>query len=461
MDANSLFSKAISENQIATDDTSLEAYASDWCPKFRNKPQAVLLPKTSEEVASIIKIANQNKLPIIPVGGRTGLSGGATPSENSVVISLEKLNKVLDINPTQRTLVTEAGAITAKVHQAAEEQDLYFPVHFASQGSSMIGGNAGTNVGGIHVVRYGGFRDWVLGLKVVTGKGDLLDINADLYKNQTGYDLKNLFIGSEGTLGIITELTLKLTAKPLSHTRIIGAIKEPAKTLELLKAIRSTSQVLSAIEYFDRKGLEKVLEKQNLKEPLQDVYDHYVLIEIEDTTNGENSALEELLMSFLESELLLDAVISQNSQQAEDLLALRERIGEVLASEHKAHKNDLAVAVKNIPTFLEKLNTLLEKEYKDYEYSVFGHIGDGNLHLNILKPKDEDDKEFREKCSKVDKVVFTLVSELGGSISAEHGIGLLKKDYLHFSRSEEEVAYMKDIKKIFDPNGILNPGKIF
>jgi len=453
--------KLLRGDQIKTDSDALAAYGRDWCKEFEAAPSAIVFPESTAEVQAVVVWANDTGKALVPSGGRTGLSGGATALSGEVVVSLERMSRILESDATARLIRCQAGLVTEKLQEEARALDLYFPVEFASQASSQIGGNIATNVGGIHVVRYGNMRDWVIGLSVVTGTGELLELNGSLMKNRTGYDLASLMIGSEGTLGIITEATLRLTSYPKDKIRVLCGLTTYDRVLELLKETRDNFEGMSAFEYFSRLALDYVLKHTELKDPFPEGYEHYVLVEIEVDSHSASEAIEEVFFALLEKGLVPYVVIGQNSKQSRELLEIRERIGEVLASHYMPHKNDIAVPVSKTTSFLDKLNQLCATHYSEYDVVVFGHIGDGNFHINVVKPETMKAEEFSTYCHQVDNELFKLVQEFSGSISAEHGVGLLKKDFLSYSRTPHELTLMRQIKQVFDPKGILNPGKIF
>jgi len=455
------FTGILPAERILTSDADKAHYGRDWLPDFSPTPSHILLPKSTDEVQKIVLYCNEHRIPLVPSGGRTGLSGGATASRNEVVLSLEKMNRVLEVNPIDRTIRVEAGVVTQKVQDAAKDVGLYFPIEFTTKGSSQIGGNVATNAGGIRVIKYGNTRDWVLGMTVVLGDGQKLSLNGSLFKNQTGYDIKSLLIGSEGTLGIITELTLKLTSYPGERVRLVVAIESVTQVLPLLHKVREQFPNLSAFEYFTEAGLKKVLLHHKLPRPFTTPYPAYVLIEIERRKADLHDELEDGFAALIEESLILDAIIGSSEKQHEELLSIREKISETLSMHYSPHKNDVSVPVPTIPAFVVDLEKVLKAEYADFERVIFGHIGDGNLHVNILKPADLSKAEFLSRCHEVDNLIFKVVAKYNGSISAEHGVGLLKKEFLHYSRTPEEIALMKAIKRVFDPLSILNPGKIF
>ena len=456
----SLFRTFLAEHQVLIGAAALP-YGKDWSNEFGAQPSVVLFPENYEQVQQIVVLASEQKFSIIPSGGRTGLSGGASALGGEVVLSLDRLNRILDFDPSECTVCCQAGVVTERLKDYVAQRDLYFPFHFASQGSSQIGGNIATNAGGIHVIRYGLYRDWVLGLKVVLPTGELVDLNRGLVKNQSGYDLRGMFIGSEGTLGVVVEATLKLTVPPGDRIRVLAVPPSIDKILELLPKIKAQIQSLSAFEFFDQCCLDKVVAHQAMKKPFGDSYPWYLLLEFEQGNHDLQNKVEHYVSALLENGELLDAVVSQSTTQADALLAYRERISETLSKHYLAHKNDLSVRVREVPRFVAALQKLLAEYNPKFQAGIFGHIGDGNIHCNILKPADLAPNEFFAQCKHLDREVFALVNKFGGSISAEHGIGLLKKPFLSYARSEKEIEMMRAIKKVCDPQGILNPGKIF
>ena len=449
----------LDDGKVLTDADSLASHGIDWTKHFAPAPLAIAFPRSTEQVQAIVRWANQNKVALVPSGGRTGLSAAAVAANGEVVVSFDYMNKVLDFNEYDRTVVCQPGVVTEQLQNFADEHDLYYPVDFASAGSSQIGGNIGTNAGGIKVIRYGMTRDWVAGLKVVTGSGELLELNKDLIKNATGYDLRQLFIGAEGTLGFVVEATMRLTRKPSNLTALVLGTPDFDSIMPVLHAFQKELD-LTAFEFFSDKALAKVLARGDVPPAFDTECPFYALLEFEATSE---EVMEQALAVFercMEEGWVLDGVMSQSEQQLENLWKLREYISETIAH-WTPYKNDISVTIAKVPDFLRDIDAIVEKNYPDFEVVWFGHIGDGNLHLNILKPEDMDKDEFFAKCATVNQWVFETVQKYNGSISAEHGVGMTKRDYLHYSRSAEEIAIMKAVKAVFDPNGIMNPGKIF
>lgn len=449
----------LGEDSVKTDADALTEYGKDWTTAYRPDPLAVVLPRNIEQVVNLVQLANKLNFPLVPSGGRTGLSGGAVASNREVVVAFDRMNRILEFDAVDRQVVCEPGVITEQLQQFAEQQGLFYPVDFASAGSSQIGGNVATNAGGIKVIRYGITRQWVMGLKVVTGSGELLELNRGLVKNATGYDFRHLFIGSEGTLGLVVEVTLALTAVPRDPTVLLLAVNDMQSCMEVLKTFQGRLQ-LSAFEFFSEPALQHVVSHKGLQRPFETQSPFYALIEFENDSESRLDEAMELFEVCLEAGWVLDGTVSQSVGQAETLWRLREDISETI-SRFSPYKNDISVRVSKVPEFLSRVDELVSARYPDFEIIWFGHIGDGNVHLNILKPEDLDLKTFQEQCGKVSREVFQLVKNYAGSVSAEHGVGLLKKAFLEASRDPLEIAYMKAVKKVFDPNGILNPGKVF
>jgi glycolate oxidase subunit GlcD len=446
-----------SEN-VLDDPESFEKYGQDWTRFYQPRPSAIVFARDSEQLARIVRYANQERLGLVPSGGRTGMSGGALALEGEVVISFEKMNKILSFDEIDQTVTLEPGVITQTLQEYAVDKELFYPVDFASSGSSQIGGNISTNAGGIKVLRYGLSRDWVAGLKVVTGNGELLELNNSLIKNATGYDLRHLFIGSEGTLGFIVEATMKLTNLPESLVVTLLAVPEMKDVISILTEFRK-EVALTAFEFFSDKALGHVLERTEAGRPFEVSSDYYVLLEYE---NGDDAGQEAAMRAFeacAEAGWVVDGVVGSSQQQNQNLWRYREAISESITP-YTPYKNDISVRVSQVPEFLQVVEDTVVDRYPDFEIVWFGHIGDGNLHLNILKPESWTIEDFKRECERVSENVMAIVADFKGSISAEHGVGLLKRDQLHHSRSEHEIELMRSLKRVFDPNGIMNPGKL-
>jgi FAD/FMN-containing dehydrogenase len=449
----------VEPGKVLTDADSLNTYGKDWTKHYAPAPSAIVFPKSIDQVQAIVRWANERKVALVPSGGRTGLSAAAVAAYGEVVVSFDYMNQILEFNEMDRTVVCQPGVITAQLQQYAEDKGLYYAVDFASAGSSQIGGNIGTNAGGIKVIRYGMTRNWVAGLKVVTGKGDLLELNKDLIKNATGYDLRQLFIGAEGTLGFVVEATMRLERQPTNLTAMVLGTPDFDSIMPVLHAFQDKLD-LTAFEFFSDKCLDKMLARGDIPAPFETRAPFYALLEFEATTDERADQALATFEHCVNEGWVVDGVMSQSEQQLQNLWKLREYISETI-SHWTPYKNDISVTVSKVPAFLADIDAIVTENYPDFEVLWYGHIGDGNLHLNILKPEALSKEAFFDKCAAVNKWVFETVEKYNGSISAEHGVGMTKRDYLTYSRSEAEIAYMKAIKAAFDPNGIMNPGKIF
>ncbi|HUH36458.1 MAG TPA: FAD-binding oxidoreductase [Spongiibacteraceae bacterium] len=450
---------ALGADRLSTAADDLQRYGRDWTRAVDPAPRAVVLPRSLAEVQTLVRLANALGLALVPSGGRTGLSGGAVAARGEVVVAMDRMNRILDFNPVDRTVRCEAGVITRQLQDYAEQQGLYYPVDFASAGSSQIGGNISTNAGGIKVIRYGMTRDWVAGLTVVTGAGEVLELNQGLVKNNAGYDLRQLFIGAEGTLGLIVDATMRLTRPPRELTVMVLGVPEFSAIMHVLQAFQGALE-LTAFEFFSEKALQKVVEHQGLQRPFESVAEYYALIEFERLDEQVEARAMALFETCVEQGWVLDGAVSQSIEQLKNLWRLREDISETI-SRWTPYKNDISTVISRVPGFLEEVEAVVNGSYPDFEIIWFGHIGDGNVHLNILKPEAVSREEFLARCDAVSTSVFEIVQRYRGSVSAEHGVGLLKKAYLGYSRSAAEIALMKQIKRVFDPNGVMNPGKIF
>jgi FAD/FMN-containing dehydrogenase len=343
------------------------------------------------------------------------------------------------------------------VHEHVAQHGLFWPVDFASKGSSQVGGNISTNAGGVRVIRYGLTRQWVLGLEVVTGTGQVLELNGALEKNNTGIDLRQVFIGSEGILGIVTAATLKLTRLPTDVKVMLFAVDTLDAVLRLFERARKGPFTVMAYEFFTRACSARLERHRKLKPPFEAPSPTYVLLEVE---GAKQDALEAWVAALFDEKLVTDGTLAQSESQAKELWSLREGISESLSATGTPHKNDIALPIAGLKPFCEELEAVMATSYPGWEVCLFGHIGDGNLHVNVMKPDAMEKSEFLQKTHAVDETLMALVRAHGGSVSAEHGIGLLKKDWLGHTRSSPEIALMKQMKAIFDPLGVLNPGKV-
>lgn len=445
-------------DRILTDNAALAHYGRDWTKHYDIQPSAVVFPTSKEELSALVKWARANRIGLVPSGGRTGLSGGACALQGEIVVSFEKMNKILDFNETDLTVRVQPGVVTETLQEFAKSKNAYYPVDFAARGSSHIGGNIATNAGGVKVLRYGLTRDWVMGLTVVSGEGEILELNKGLIKNATGYDLRHLFIGSEGTLGFVAEAIMKLTTPPKPLTVMILGLNDLDAVMKVYREFR-TKLPLTAFEFFSDIALDIVTKHAHLARPLATSCSHYLLIEVENTDPSTEAAILESFESCVAQGWVLDGAIAQSESQAREFWRLREDISEATAP-FTPYKNDVSVVVSKVPEFLVETDRTLKKGYPDFKVVWFGHIGDGNMHINILKPEGMAREEFLVRCKGVNRELFEIIARLGGSISAEHGVGLVKRDDLIHSRSEAEISLMRKLKKVFDPDGIMNPGKM-
>ena len=442
---------------FTTDADDLAEYGKDWTKVYAPAPSAIARPRTTDEVSRFLARCSEARVAVVPSGGRTGLAGGAVAAKGEIVLSMARMRRMDEVDLLGAAVRVQAGAVTEAVHQHCAAHGLTWPVDFASKGSSHVGGNIATNAGGVKVIRYGLTRNWVLGLQVVLANGDVLELNGALEKNNTGTDLRQLFIGSEGTLGVITEATLKLTRVPEKLDVFLFAVADLAGVLRLFREARRGPFTIMAYEFFTDRCLARVQRHRKLRAPFSESAKYYVLLEIE---KADTARVEAWTTSLFEQNLISDGTLAQHKTQAEELWALREGISESLSATGLPHKNDIALPIARLEAFCAELDGIFASRYPGWEIALFGHIGDGNLHVNVMKPDAMDKAEFLKKTKEADHEMFALVKKHHGSISAEHGIGLLKKDYLSYSRAPAELALLKTLKRALDPINILNPGKV-
>ena len=447
---------------VSTDADKCDQYAKDWTRQSSTHASCVVFPKSTREVSDLLKYCNEHSLKVVPSGGRTGLAGGAVATKGEVVLSLDRMNKIESIDRVGMVARVEAGVSCEALQQAALDNDLFFALDLASKGSCQLGGNIATNAGGLKLIRYGGAREQVLGIEAVLADGTILDMNYSLRKNNTGLDLKQMFISTEGTLGVVTRATLRLQPKPNDLLLSFFAVDSFEKIARLVELCNEHRMSPTAFEFFSNDALE-VVERfhKNLHSPFSERTAYYVLLEFDSYGHKSDVYLEPFAATALESEIANDAVIASSSAQFKNLWALRENISESVAQNGHVRKNDISLPIEDLKSFVEDLDKIVKKAPKEIQLIIFGHIGDGNLHINYIAPKSMDIQQFHAMARKVEEEVFALLPKYRGSISAEHGIGLLKKKDLKFSRSPEEILWMKKIKALFDPKETLNPGKIF
>ncbi|MBX6320955.1 MAG: FAD-binding oxidoreductase [Rhodospirillaceae bacterium] len=445
---------------------AMAPYLTDWRGLFRGRARLVARPGSTAEVAAVVRLCAEARVPIVPQGGNTGYMGGATPSPDgdAVVVSLARMNRVRAIDAANYTMTVEAGRILQQVQEAAAEADRLFPLSLGAEGTCQIGGNLSTNAGGIAVLRYGNMRDLTLGLEVVLPDGSVWDGLRALRKDNTGYDLKHLFIGAEGTLGIITAAVLKLFPQPRARVTVFAAVRDLEAALALLSLCRTaTGDALVSFELVPRIGIELALKHvPGTLDPFPQPYDVCLLIEATAgvADSGLRAALESALASGLEEGLVLDALFAESEAQTRRLWHLREAIVEGQRLEGGNIKHDIAVPVSKVPAFIAQASAAASAIVPGAQPVAFGHLGDGNVHFNLAPPPGTDPQAFLAAAARITPAVHEVAAALGGSISAEHGLGQLKRDEITRFKSAVEIELMRSVKRALDPLGIMNPGKV-
>jgi FAD/FMN-containing dehydrogenase len=437
------------------DPTDLATYGRDWTEAFPPRASILCRPRTTDEVSRLMKLCAGHRVPVVPSGGRTGLACGALATHGELVLSLERMREMQPVDSLGRTLRVQAGAEMESVRLHCAEAGLLWPIDLHSIGSQ-IGGIIATNAGGMRVVRYGLARHWVLGLTVVLANGDVLELNGALEKNNAGIDLRQLFIGSEGILGIITEATLKLTRHPRTADVVLLAIPSFAAVLEVFERAQNASFTLMAFESFTDRCLAHVIRRHQLQPAFEVASNHYALLEV---SRGEDS-IDGWLESLLKSNLVTAARVAQNSQQAEAFWTYRTDIDISLSDSGFIHRHNVALPLSRLRAFYAELEALHASGYSDWELCLFAHVGEGTLQVRIIKPEAQEKRTFRARCNAFDAAMFDLVLAHQGGLSAEHGIGLLRKASFLRDRSAAEIDLMRTLKRAMDPLGILNPGKV-
>ncbi|MBL0919941.1 MAG: FAD-binding oxidoreductase [Hydrogenophaga sp.] len=456
--------------RLLLDEDEKAPFLTDWRGRWRGQACAVVQPDTAQDVAGVLAWCHARNVPVVPQGGNTGLSGGAVPdgAGAAVLLSLTRLNRIRSVDPANHTLVAEAGCTLLQVQQAAEEAGRLFALSLAAEGSCTIGGNLATNAGGVQVLSFGNARELCLGLEVVTPDGELWNGLRGLRKDNTGYDLRDLFIGSEGTLGVITAAVLKLHPRPAGQVACFVAVPGPAAALQVLGHAQSRlGSALTACELVSHTCLQLVARHMPaVRLPLQDASPWYVLLEASDgrDENHAREAIESALEQALDDGSATDAAVSASLSQFEALWALRENISEAQAAEGKNIKHDIALPISRIPAFLAEADAALMQRFEGIRLVTFGHLGDGNLHYNLSPSPERTGAEhaaaFLAMEPAINRVVHDLVAAQGGSISAEHGLGVLRRDEAARYRSPIEQRLMAAIKQALDPKGLMNPGKL-
>jgi len=451
---------------VLTDAADIEPYLTDHRRLYRGRAAAVALPRSVEQISRLLAYCNDNRIGVVPHGGNTSYCGGATPDESGqqIVLSLKRLNRIRNVDPLNYSLVAEAGCILADVQRAADEADRLFPLSLGAEGTCQIGGNLSTNAGGTSVLRYGMIRELVLGLEVVLADGRVLSTLGALRKDNTGYDIKSLFLGAEGTLGVITAATLKLFSKVRTTATAFVAVQSVQAAVELLARLReATGDRVSSFELIPRIGIDLTTRHiPGVKDPFKQHYEWHVLCEITSSrgTDRLDDLLTESLEAALEGNLVLDAVVAQSDREREALWKIRETIPEAQRIDGASLKHDISLPITSLAPFVSKAGDWIRDNVPDGRLVAYGHVGDGNLHFNLNQATGTSPDAFLAQEAPIKRVIHDMVRDFGGSFSAEHGIGRLKVGELERYASPVELDLMRAVKRAFDPNGILNPGKV-
>lgn len=457
------FVAIVGAKNAITDPQALEPYLVEMRHRWHGHTALVLRPGTVAEVSAILKLANDTGTAIVPQGGNTGLVGGQLPYHGEIILSLNRLDKIREVDAVSNTITCEAGVSLMRTREAAAKADRLYPQLLPSEGTCTIGGNLSTNAGGTAAIAYGIARSHVLGLEVVLADGRVMNNLNKLKKDNTGYDLKNLFIGAEGTLGIITAAVLRLVPRPRSVETAWAGVPSPEAAVELLGlASERTAGGVTSFEMMARMGVEVVIKHgPNMRYPLGQQYPYSVIIELSSQArSGLRDSLEEILTEGQQRELVLDATIADNLAQGKEFWRLREMFGELQRHEGGSIKHDVSVPIAHIPAFIREANAAVVKLVPGARPLPFGHVGDGNIHYNIAQPVGADTVAFMQREEDVHDVVYAVVEKYGGSISAEHGIGIAKRDRLVQVKDKVALDLMRTLKRTLDPKGILNPGKV-
>jgi len=457
--------RIVGDAHVLTDPALFASSLEEPRGLYHGKALALVRPADTREVAAVVAYCNAARIALVPQGGNTGLVGGQTPDESGreIVLSLRRLNRIREVDSLADSMIVEAGVTLAEAQAAALDADRLFPLSLASEGSCTIGGNLATNAGGVAVLAYGNARDLTTGIEVVLADGRIVEALSKLRKDNTGYDLKNLFIGAEGTLGIITAAALKLFPRPRSRATAFVGLPDPRRALALLQLARERiGQGLTSFELMPRIGLDFSLAyRPTLRDPLGGKHAWYVLIEASSQTEGGlDDAMTELLGSALELGVIEDASLASSLDQREAFWAIREDLSDAQKPQGGSIKHDISVPVGAVPVFIEEASVAVEAFMPGARIVAFGHLGDGNIHFNVSQPVGADKDVFLAQWGEMNAVVHGVVSRHSGSISAEHGIGRLKRDLLAETKGAVALDLMRKLKATLDPNGILNPGKV-
>lgn len=455
------FAALVGDKYAVTDPAELEAYVTEERNLYRGHSPLVLRPGSTAEIAAICKLASETRVALVPQGGNTGLVGGQTPLNGEIVISLKRMDNIREVDTSSNTMTVEAGVILQHAQERAASVDRLFPLSLGAQGSCTIGGNLSTNAGGTAALAYGLARDMALGLEVVLADGRILNLLSKLKKDNTGYDLRDLFIGAEGTLGIITAATLKLFPKPRAVETAFVGLQSPADALKLLGIAQAEAAGnLTSFELIAEIALDFSVRHGHNRDPLQSRHPWYVLIELSSMRDDARGALEAILERGFEEGVVVDAAIATSLTQQQAFWKLREEISPAQKPEGGSIKHDVSVPVAAVPQFIDEANAAVVGLIPGARPVPFGHLGDGNIHYNVTQPVDADKAAFLGRWHEVNTVVFAIVMRLGGSISAEHGIGVMKRDELPGVKDQTAIELMRAIKAMLDPQGIMNPGKV-
>jgi len=454
----------LDDKGLVTASSEAEPYLTESRGRYRSEASVIARPVDTDQVAAIVHACSDEEVSLVPQGGNTGLCGGAVAGARQLILSLERLDRVRDLDLANNTITVESGCILANLQQQALSANRYFPLSLGAEGSCQIGGNLATNAGGVNVLRYGNAREQVLGIEAVMPSGEVLSDLNGLRKNNTGYDLKQLLIGSEGTLGIITAAVLKLYPYPDHNATALVALRDLDASIELLQTVSHGSNgSLSSFELLPGLGMQFACQHiPDCNNPLDDSHDWYVLLSLQGSgaALGLDAMLQTLLALALEKGVIVDAIVASNETQAERLWRLRGGIVEAQRFAGGSIKHDISVKVSLVPEFIHRAVDAVKDRLPGIRPCPFGHVGDGNIHFNLSQPLEMDTQEYLSLWTEMNQIVFDIVADLGGSFSAEHGIGMLKLEEMQRYKDPVSVNLMQSLKKAIDPDGLFNPGKV-